>query len=67
MRKKLKIKSFFFSINYNSEKLIDVTIPLQFLVKDHSLQVVTDQTKVSIIKIKFKFIIRGFNLFFVKH
>jgi hypothetical protein len=29
-----------------SEKVVDVQIPLQFLVKDRSLQIVSDQTKV---------------------
>ena len=31
-----------------SEKVVDVQIPLQFLVKDRSLQIVSDQTKSSL-------------------
>ena len=34
------------TINETSEKIIHVTVPLQVLIKDHSLQILTDSTKV---------------------
>jgi hypothetical protein len=41
------MKNYFFSaISEASEKIVDVRIPLQFLVKDRSLQIASDQTKV---------------------
>jgi hypothetical protein len=35
------------NIESASDKMINVTVPLQVLVKDHSLQILSDSTKVS--------------------
>ena len=35
-------------INNETENLINVFIPLQVLIKDHSLQILTDSSKVSL-------------------
>lgn len=34
------------TLNFDNEKIIDVKVALQFLVKDHTLQIFSDQSKV---------------------
>ena len=40
------LKFIFISPNFESEKILDIRIPLQFLVSDHNLQILSDQSKV---------------------